>query len=428
MRMSKTMQLVMAMGVAAMVVTMSPAQPTSQTVVYQGELAQASAPYSGLVDLRVRLFDSREGGSAIGAAAEIPGVLVEEGRFSAVLPFPSSVYVNQQSLWLEIEVRGEGGGVYTMLTPRQALTAVPAARRAMSAASSMTATAAVHAQSATTAASAASVGSAQRATNVQQATHATLADLATSADSVPFGGITGNPWTLVGTGIRTMDRVGIGRSPIDVLDVVGPVRLNNARLNLRSGTFTEHQLGWFGTGIGFAGVTPDGPVLTGWSGGILGTVQGGARATVVWNSAGQVGIGTSNTQGATFAVNGTAASTAGGFWAGLSDPATKCDVEPLSGALERLMRLHGYEYEYEPRFVESGWALPGRQRGLMADEVARVFPDWVSVGDDGLRRVTERSTTALLVESLRELRAQQDREFDQLQERLRVLESELGAR
>jgi hypothetical protein len=40
-----------------------------------------------------------------------------------------------------------------------------------------------------------------------------------------------------------------------------------------------------------------------------------------------------------------------------------------------------------------------------------VFPDWVSTGTDGYKRVTYRGFEALTVESLRELRAENERQM-----------------
>jgi hypothetical protein len=57
----------------------------------------------------------------------------------------------------------------------------------------------------------------------------------------------------------------------------------------------NHGLGWYGAGKPFAGLTLDGPVLYGWSGGALGFHHsGGTNIALYWNNAGQVGIGTTS--------------------------------------------------------------------------------------------------------------------------------------
>ena len=52
--------------------------------------------------------------------------------------------------------------------------------------------------------------------------------------------------------------------------------------------------------------------------------------------------------------------------------------------------------------------------GLIAQEVEQVFPDWIDRDKDGYRYVTERSTTALMVESLRDLRAEKNSQIEAL--------------
>jgi hypothetical protein len=128
-----------------------------------------------------------------------------------------------------------------------------------------------------------------------------------------------------------------------------------------------------------------------------------------------------------FQLDGTAAKLGGGAWAVLSDERSKNDIQPMTGTLDRLLQLKGHAYTYKPEFVENGRALPGMQIGLVAQEVETVFPDWVTTGADGLKQVTERSTTALMVEALRDLRTEKDAEINDLKARLEKLEALLAA-
>lgn len=146
-------------------------------------------------------------------------------------------------------------------------------------------------------------------------------------------------------------------------------------------------------------------------------------------SAGAVAVGSTSAGGFTFAVNGSAAKTGGGSWSVFCDSRLKHDIRPLSGTLDKLLGLRGYTFEYNTEAVEKRLAMPGPQIGLIAEEVERVFPDWVEKDADGYRYVTERSTTALMVEALRDLRAEKDaalaekqKQIDSLEARLRRLE------
>lgn len=124
---------------------------------------------------------------------------------------------------------------------------------------------------------------------------------------------------------------------------------------------------------------------------------------------------------------GAALKTGGGAWGVLSDERTKTNIQTMTGTLDRLLQLKGHAYTYKPEFVEDGRALPGTQIGLVAQEVETVFPDWVTTGADGLKQVTERSTTALMVEALRDLRTEKDAEINDLKARLEKLEALLNA-
>ncbi len=63
----------------------------------------------------------------------------------------------------------------------------------------------------------------------------------------------------------------------------------------------------------------------------------------------------------------------------------------------------------------------------MADEVARVFPDWIFIDRDGMRMVSERATTALMVEALRDLRRKKDQVAIEAQRQIEVLRQQNAA-
>jgi hypothetical protein len=105
--------------------------------------------------------------------------------------------------------------------------------------------------------------------------------------------------------------------------------------------------------------------------------------------------------GGDLTVSGTAR---GGPWTGPSDVKLKEKIEPLTGALTRLLKLRGVHFEWkEP---ETMGHLTGRQMGLIAQEVEKVFPEWVSTGPDGLKEMTIRGFEALAIEAIRELKSE----------------------
>jgi hypothetical protein len=86
--------------------------------------------------------------------------------------------------------------------------------------------------------------------------------------------------------------------------------LNDRDLRLRTATNTNYGVGWYGAGKAFANnFTPDGPMLFGYSAGGLGTTINTQRLALMWNSSGNVGIGTAS-PATTLQVAGTVTATA----------------------------------------------------------------------------------------------------------------------
>ncbi len=108
-------------------------------------------------------------------------------------------------------------------------------------------------------------------------------------------------------------------------------------------------------------------------------------------------------------VNGTAGKPGGGSWSVASDARLKKNVNDLDGALERLLALRGVTYEYiDPASIGE---REGERIGFIAQEVERVFPDWVGEKDDGTKYVSVSGFEALTVEALRELGAEKERQL-----------------
>jgi len=93
---------------------------------YQGELRYQGNAATGQFDFRFTLHDALTLGSPVGGPpVELPDVTVTSGAFAANLDFGAEGVFNGEARWLEIEVRVNGGGEYTLLEPRQELTAAP---------------------------------------------------------------------------------------------------------------------------------------------------------------------------------------------------------------------------------------------------------------------------------------------------------------
>ncbi|MFO0840698.1 MAG: tail fiber domain-containing protein [Phycisphaerae bacterium] len=128
-------------------------------------------------------------------------------------------------------------------------------------------------------------------------------------------------------------------------------------------------------------------------------------------ASGGVGIGTNNPGSFALAVNGTAANSTGS-WSVFSDQRLKKNIRHVApGTLDRVLALHAVTFEYTSEAIRSRNVTPGQSVGFLAQDVENVFPEWVSKDKEGYRYVTERGTTALMVEALRDLRAEKDRQL-----------------
>ena len=96
-----------------------------------------------------------------------------------------------------------------------------------------------------------------------------------------------------------------------------------------------------------------------------------------------------------------------------SDVRLKRNVESLQDALSKILRLRGMRFLWRDPAQHGGRSGP--QMGLIAQDVEEVFPDWVKDGVDGYKVVGHRGLEALLIEAIRELKAEVDGLAKQIQ-------------
>jgi hypothetical protein len=111
----------------------------------------------------------------------------------------------------------------------------------------------------------------------------------------------------------------------------------------------------------------------------------------------------------------------GGSWAATSDKRLKQKIKTLEGALDRLMGLRGVSFEWKAPEKQGGQSGP--HIGLVAQEVEKVFPEWVGTGPDGYKFVSVYGFEALTIESFRELK----NEIVKLQEQVASIETRVKA-
>src|SRR5262245_19448063 len=91
---------------------------------YQGRLTDGGTGANGNYDLQFALWDSASGGTQIGSTLTINTVPVSNGIFTVALDFGAASF-NGANRFLEIGARPSSGGSFTLLTPRQVVSATP---------------------------------------------------------------------------------------------------------------------------------------------------------------------------------------------------------------------------------------------------------------------------------------------------------------
>lgn len=147
--------------------------------------------------------------------------------------------------------------------------------------------------------------------------------------------------------------------------------------------------------------------------------QNGDRVTIR-SGTGNVGIGTIDPGSYKLYVNGSACGTSA--WGTCSDARYKRDIRDISGALSKVLGIRGVSFEWRREdFADKGFSA-GRHYGVIAQEVERVLPEVVASGPEGAENVTYDEIIPVLIESVKELKAQNDI----LEERIALLEKALS--
>jgi hypothetical protein len=133
MKLSLASPFVLFVALAMLFGAASAAAQTS-SFTYQGRLTDGGTAANGTYDLQFALFDSAGGGTQFGSTQTLNSVLVSAGVFSVTLDFGANSF-NGANRFLEISARPIGAGSFTLLTPRQQVTATPYAIRSVNASS-----------------------------------------------------------------------------------------------------------------------------------------------------------------------------------------------------------------------------------------------------------------------------------------------------
>ena len=140
------------------------------------------------------------------------------------------------------------------------------------------------------------------------------------------------------------------------------------------------------------------------------------RDLTIRTGTGNVGIGTANPQYKLDVAGPVHASS----FPTSSDIRFKTDITPLVNVLEKLENIRGVSFKWNEVYEALGRSTGHQEIGLVAQEVEKVFPELITTwGNEKYRAIDYGRLTAVLVEAVKELRA----ETQVLRARIGVLES-----
>jgi hypothetical protein len=109
----------------------APVTALGTSFTYQGRLSDGGSPADGDYDFEFKLYDALSGGGQVGSAINVEDLTVTDGLFIVKLDFGGGAFTGD-ARWLQVGVRPwKSSGAYTVLRPRQELTAAPYALYAL---------------------------------------------------------------------------------------------------------------------------------------------------------------------------------------------------------------------------------------------------------------------------------------------------------
>jgi len=138
-----------------------------------------------------------------------------------------------------------------------------------------------------------------------------------------------------------------------------------------------------------------------------------------------VGIGTLSPTFQLQLSTNSAAKPTSNTWTIASDERLKKDINTIAHALDDLLALRGVTYRWKDPASQGG--MDGTYTGMIAQEVEKVFPEWVSENAEGTKHLTVIGFEGLVIEALRELRSEKDAQLVEQKQQLDAQQTELTA-
>jgi hypothetical protein len=222
-----------------------------------------------------------------------------------------------------------------------------------------------------------------------------------SDNQVGFYGATGAQWGLSMN--TTTGNVGIG---LNGAAAQVPLQFSNAlgltKISLYRGSYGDVGIGAYGGELRLQNDIPNGKVSMG----------------VIETTGNFTELAKAERNGAY------AFSILGNLWANgttyASDERFKQNISTISSPLQKLMQINGVEYEMKTAEFAKFHFQPGRQMGLLAQNVEKVVPEAVNE-KDGYKGVDYARLVPLLIEAIKEQQQQRNKDL----QRIEILENQL---
>ncbi|XGC80230.1 tail fiber domain-containing protein [Bdellovibrio bacteriovorus] len=226
-------------------------------------------------------------------------------------------------------------------------------------------------------------------------------------------------------------RVGIGTTTPNFRLAVSDTLLTPMEVSSSSAVATTLKISntsaannWYLAAGGTSGGTTYGP-----SGHFAITNINNSNPAILVDAGGRVAINSGATNGSFYLhVNGQAG---GSFaWSSTSDRRYKKDIQPLSSALENILKLRGVSYQWRKDEFPDMKFSAGKDIGVIAQEVEAVYPEAVVTSSNGYKSVTYSKLVSPLIESTRELYGMckaSEEQIKTLQRKVASLEEENAA-
>ena len=111
-----------------------------------------------------------------------------------------------------------------------------------------------------------------------------------------------------------------------------------------------------------------------------------------------------------------------------SDQRLKTNIKPLERALDKVLTLNGVTYEWRVKEFPNKNFDSNRHVGVLAQELEAVLPEAVETGEDGYKSVNYSNITPLLIEAIKELKAEKDAQqavIDAQNKKIEALEAQM---